>query len=210
MAAQQREPDRLARPVAEQLVDGDEIAEGLRHLLARRSGEEAVMHPDIDEGPPAMGADALGDLVLVVREDEIEPAAMDVEGLAEMRLAHRRAFDVPARPAPPPGTVPAGNVWCRRLPQHEVSGIALVGRDLDAGAGAHVVEAAAGELAVIRHAGDREEHVPFRLIGVPGGDQALDHRDHLRDVLGGARLDRRRQALPARPCRRDRPSRSAR
>ena len=31
-------------------------------------------------------------------------------------------------------------------------------------------------------------------IGVAGFNQALDHRAHLGDMLGGARLDRRRQA----------------
>src|SRR5260221_2091408 len=111
MAAEQRQADRLARPFGQELLDRNGIAQRLRHLLARRRGEEAVMQPVAGERRAAMGADALRDLVPVVRKDEVEAAAMDVEGLAEMRLGHRRAFDVPARPAAPtplglPGAVP--------------------------------------------------------------------------------------------------------
>ena len=48
----------------------------------------------------------LRELVLVVREDEVEPAAVDLEHRPEQLLRHRRALDVPARPAAPPRRVP--------------------------------------------------------------------------------------------------------
>src|SRR5260221_6472739 len=145
MAAEQRQADRLARPFGQELVYGNEIAERLRHLLACRRGEEAVMQPVAGERRAAMRTDALGDLVLMVRKDEVEPAAMDVEGLAEMRLGHRRAFDVPAGPAAPtplalPGAVPPRQRRRRRLPQDEVASVALIGCDLDARALALLVE----------------------------------------------------------------------
>src|SRR3546814_17863560 len=44
----------------------------------------------------AVGAFAWGDLVLVVRELQVDAAGMDVDGLAQVRGGHRRAFDVPA------------------------------------------------------------------------------------------------------------------
>ena len=56
-----------------------------------------------------MGALGLGDFVLVVGKDEIDAAAMDVEGLAQQRLAHGRAFDVPAGTAAAPGLCHAGS-----------------------------------------------------------------------------------------------------
>src|SRR3546814_10077170 len=71
-------------------------------------------------------------------------AAMDFDGGgAEILLDHRRAFDMPARPATAPGAVSARQVGRRRLPQHEIGRVALVGGHLDAGAGDHVVTAAA-------------------------------------------------------------------
>ncbi len=41
------------------------------------------MHPDIRHDIRAVGAAALRDFVLVMREDEVDAAAMDVEGFAE-------------------------------------------------------------------------------------------------------------------------------
>src|SRR5205085_7089678 len=133
-----------------------DVAERLRHLDAV-DGQHLVVHPDPREGMARMRALALRNLVLVVRENEIEPAAMDVEGLAELGLAHRRAFDMPARPAAAPRAVPTGLVGGGGLPQHKIAGIALVGRDLDPRASDHLVAAAARELAVARPGGDREQ-----------------------------------------------------
>ena len=78
-----------------QFVNGHEIAERLRHLLAFDL-QEAVVHPEIRHRRGVEGAARLRDLVLVMREHEIDAAAVDVEGLAEMLPRHRRAFDVPA------------------------------------------------------------------------------------------------------------------
>ena len=76
-------------------MHGDEVAEALRHLLSFDL-EEAVMHPHLRHDRRAVGAARLGDLVLVMREDEVDAAAMNVEGLAEMGFRHRRALDMPA------------------------------------------------------------------------------------------------------------------
>ena len=114
---------------------------------------------------------------------------MDVEGLAQMRGAHRRAFDVPARPTAAPRTVPARLIGERRLPQHEVGRILLVRRHLDPRAGDQLVARAPRQSAVVAHARHAEQHVAFGGIGVAVGDQALDHGDHLADILRGTRFD---------------------
>src|SRR5206468_11560404 len=48
----------------------------------------------------------LGDLVLVMRKHQVDAARVDVECVAEVALAHRRALDVSARPALPERRVP--------------------------------------------------------------------------------------------------------
>ena len=48
------------------------------------------------------GRARLGLLVLVVGEAQVDAAAVDVEGGAEVLAGHRRALDVPARDAPDP------------------------------------------------------------------------------------------------------------
>ena len=102
------------------------------------------MQPVARERLAVMGAVALRDLVLVMREDEIEPAAMDVE--ASRRDAPRSSPSI--RYASPAGRGPTG---CPSragragdgFHSTKSAGIALVGRDLDARAGDHLVARAA-------------------------------------------------------------------
>src|SRR4029450_11741246 len=104
-----------------------------------------------------VGAAALGDLILVVGEDEVESAAVDVDRAAEVRADHRRAFDVPAGAAAAPWAVPPNHALIARLPQDEVGGVPLVGGDLDPRAGDHRLAVAAAEAAVGGIGGGRGE-----------------------------------------------------
>ena len=72
---------------------------------------------------PVAGPLRLGDLVLVVREDEVDAAPVDREAVPQGRLGHRRALDVPARAPGAPGGVP-GRVLAVLvpLPEGEVEG----------------------------------------------------------------------------------------
>jgi hypothetical protein len=69
------------------------VAQRLAHLLAAH-GDPAVVHPVL--GETVACRPRLGDLILVVREDEVHAARVDVERRAEIRLAHRDALGVPA------------------------------------------------------------------------------------------------------------------
>ena len=203
---QHGEAQHLARPGAaaelfglQQFMDSDEVAQALAHLLAFDLKEAIVQRIACHRIRP-VGATRLGDLVLVVREDEVEAAGMDVEDLAQIALAHGGALDVPPGPAAAPRRVPAGLVLGGSLPQHEVGGVALVGLDLDASAGEVVLELAAGERAIVGHRADVEQHFAdfVGLVGVPVGDELADDGLHLRDIVGGARLHRRQQAAERR------------
>jgi hypothetical protein len=132
---------------------------------------------------------------------QIDAAAVDVEGLAQMPVRHGRALDVPPGPAQRLDAArarPGRLARARRLPQHEVHGVALVGRYLDAGAGQHLVQRSVRQLAVVRHRRDMEQHVVLGHIGAALIHQLLDHRLHVVDVPGGARLDRRLKAAERR------------
>src|SRR4029434_7671796 len=67
----------------------------------------------------------LGDLVLVMRKDEILAPSVEVEALPQIAHRHGRALDVPARPARPPRARPGGLIGLRRLPQGTVERVAL-------------------------------------------------------------------------------------
>src|SRR5439155_17143622 len=114
---------RLAAPRLDRIPKRHDVAERLRHLLAGQP-EHPVVHPD--PGKLAARTPRLRDLVLVVRKDEVEPSAVDLEHRAEELLRHRRALDVPAGPSGAPGRVPSRVLALLvRLPEREVAGIFL-------------------------------------------------------------------------------------
>ena len=174
------------------------LPDGLRHLDSRRGSEleHPVVHPDPRQRLPARG-ERLRRLVLVVREHEVDAAAVDVELHAQQRLGHRRALDVPARPAAAPGRVPGGVLaLLPRLPQREVQRIFLQRCALDALALIHLVQVAARQLAVPVHGSNPEVHVAGGHVGGVRVDQPLDQLDDVRDVL-------RRERLGVRPAQPD-------
>ena len=76
-----------------------EVVQRLRHLLAADL-DEAVMDPVPRE--VASQCDRLRPLVLVMREHQVESAAMQVEAVAQDVERHHDTLGVPARPARTP------------------------------------------------------------------------------------------------------------
>src|SRR5581483_6076093 len=103
VAGEEEDEDGLAPPRVERLAERRDVADRLRHLLAGEA-EHAVVRPDPRERVPERAR--LRELVLVVRKHEVEPAAVDLEALAEEGLGEGRALDVPARPAAAPRGLP--------------------------------------------------------------------------------------------------------
>src|SRR5689334_25173533 len=106
----------------------------------------------------ARRAFTLRDLILVMREDEIDAACVNVERLTKILHRHRRAFDMPAGTAATDRSVP------RRLalvgwifPEREVARVfllVLVSVDSIARAGDVTREVDLRELAVLGKRGD--------------------------------------------------------
>ena len=152
---------------------------------AGAGAEQAVVGP-VEDHRLVVAAFALGDFVFVVREHEVEPAAVDVERFAEQLLAHRRALDVPARAAGAPGAVPRGLARLGRFPEREVGDVPLA----FAGAAAFALQRfdrAVRELAVFGVFADVEVDVAIRFVGDAAVDEAVDEVDDLRHALGCAR-----------------------
>jgi hypothetical protein len=109
--AQHLRPDGL-----QHVLDERAVAQALAHLLAAAAGhgDQAVVEPVLREA--VAGAGRLRQLVLVVREDEVDPAGVHVEGLAEVVHGHGGALDVPPRPARAPRRRPRRLAGLGRLP----------------------------------------------------------------------------------------------
>src|SRR6185437_9222280 len=118
--------NRLAGELLQQIAEGArafgfaELAGLLRGLVAgidfarvattdladfARRLHQAVVHP-VFGLRLAVGAFALRDFIFVVREDQIESAAVNVERLAQQLAAHGRALDVPTRATFAPRAIP--------------------------------------------------------------------------------------------------------
>ncbi len=166
------------------------VAEGLAHLLAAH-GHPGVVEPVV--GEPESGRAGLGLFVLVVREAQVDAAAVDVEGVAEVLARHRRALEVPAgAPSAIRGRPGGGRRLTRlaSLPQGEVARVALPAR-VGVLCRGHVIERLPGELAVCRPGLDVEVDVARAVCGgirVALVDQGVHELDHLGDVTGGAGL----------------------
>jgi hypothetical protein len=128
-----------------------------------------------------------------MREAQVDPAAVDVEVVAEILPGHRRALEVPARAT---DAVWRGPARARRfgrlrpLPQGEVAGVMLATGVRVLG-GSHVVDALASQFAIRGPGSDIEVDVAALVggrIGVALLDQQPHQLDHLGDVAGGAGL----------------------
>ena len=62
---------------------------------------------------------------LVVREEEIDTTAMEVDRGSQLTQGEGAAFDVPPRPATPPSGPPRRLAIVARTPQHEIERVAL-------------------------------------------------------------------------------------
>ncbi|MNZ84549.1 hypothetical protein D3C78_1033110 [compost metagenome] len=105
------------------LTNGEEVTQGLGHLLAIHS-HRAGVHPGIGI-ELARGRLALGNLVLVVREHQVRAAAMNVEGFTQAAGGHHRALDVPTGTTCSPRRFPARLARLGALPEDEVQRIFL-------------------------------------------------------------------------------------
>ena len=178
---------RLAPVAVERLGELEDVALRLRHLLLVGL-DHPVVHPDPGERD-APGRLGLGDLVLVVGEDEVEPppwiaksAPSSFSAIAEHSMCQ------PGRPGPQGESQRGVLALLVRLPEREVERVLLERCRPGLLALVHLVRVAVGELAVAVEAAHPEVDVAAALVGVAALDQGLDQGDDLRDRLRGERL----------------------
>ena len=110
-------------PAARSSEPEHQVALGLRHLLAVEADHPAVrVEPARTAGRWRPG---LGRTHLVVREDQVGAARLDVEVAAQPVQRDRCALDVPARPAPPSGESQPGSSGRCQSPDQTVQRILL-------------------------------------------------------------------------------------
>ena len=171
--------------LGEKIAEGEEVAEGFRHLLAL-DDEVLGVEPDFDEGFSG-GALALGDFVFVVGEGEVHAAGVNVERLAEVAHGHGGAFDVPAGTAGADTGFPEMLAGLGSFPESEVAGVGLfVAVHVNAGAGLDAGHVNFREFAVIGKFRDAEVDGTFAGVGEAFFLELFDEVNHGVNVVGGA------------------------
>ena len=188
MGLEDEEADHLARIFLQNVLDREEVILRLRHFLVV-DGDKAIVEPIARKFHVSVDAwIRLCDLILMMREDQITAAAVEVKRLTEILHRHRRALDVPARASFPPRAVPRGLARLCRLPQSEVHRMMLRLVDLDARTCLHVIKTASAEASVRSKCLNAVVDVAcLRNVGIAALDQRLDHVDDVVHRLGDAR-----------------------
>jgi hypothetical protein len=171
---------------AASLQVGEEIdvPRGLGHLHAVDEKVLAV-HPSTDVRV-AERCLALRNLALVMGEDVIYPAGVEVVLLAQITGADGRTFNMPAGEAGPPGTLPDERAArFGGLPEGEVTLVALEGIRRHAAALLRRLTGLTREFAVSGKPGYVEVDVTAGFIGVAISDEALYETNHVGHKVGG-------------------------
>ena len=124
MLRQQRQPDGARIDAAgHQAGDENQVAEGLTHLLALE-GHHAGVSEDAGKGVAGEGRGVSGG-ELVVRKDQVAPAAVHRDRGQEVLEGDDGALHVPAGAASADRRVPCGLAGSRGAPEQRIERIAL-------------------------------------------------------------------------------------
>ena len=74
----------------------------------------------------SIAALTLGDLILMMREDQILTAGMNIDLFSQIFFGHHRTLDMPSRTAVAPGRLPGGLSFFFRFPENEIQRIFLL------------------------------------------------------------------------------------
>ena len=138
------------------------------------------------------GGLGLRDLVFVVREAQVQPAAVDVELVPRYLVTiaeHSRCQ--PGRPVPHGEAQLAVDGSPSLCPSRARSRAGPSSARVGVGSPLHVIDLLPGQRAVLGPGAHVEVHVAGLVqgrVGVAAVDQLLDQGVHFRDVAGGARL----------------------
>ena len=92
----------------EELLEGDEVAERLTHLLSV-DGYHVVVHPILHHRV-ALACNSLSYLALMMGEHKVHTASMNIEVVAKILASHGGALAVPSREAIAPWAWPSHDV----------------------------------------------------------------------------------------------------
>ncbi len=153
------------------------------------------MHPVADEGLHPGVAFRLRNLILVVGENQVLPAAMDVQSLSQVFQGHGTTLNMPARSALPPGAIPGWLPGLSCLPQDKVHRVLFCFTRVNAGTGFHLLQGPVRKLAVIGHLPHPEIDATLGRISIAFLHEPLHKFNNLRYCISRPRRFVRRHDI---------------
>ena len=153
------------------------------------------MHPEVRE--IITGSSRLRQLILMVRETQIQTATVNIETRTQILTSHRRALQVPARTAATPRRLPRSSqrlTLLITLPQGKITRVTLTAR-ISIRRILHILNALIRQRTILiprTHIKIHVTRIIQRRIRVATINQTLNQSKHLRNMTGRARLIRRR------------------
>ena len=133
----------------------------------------------------------LGNLVFMMREDQVTAAAMEIKGFAQILHAHGRTFNMPAGTAGTPRALPCRLARFSGFPQRKIHRITLAVINVYTRAGQHIFQITAGKLTIVFKFFYTVENVAVNNITIAIVNQALNGSDDIIDMLGYTRINMR-------------------
>ena len=139
----------------------------------------------------AIGCLTLGDLIFMMRKDQILSAGMNVNLVSKVFFGHNRTLDMPARTAFAPVRIPIWLAIFFRFPEYEIQRILfqIAGYFDISVSGFQIIDVFMGKLAVLSKFSRSVIYGTICcLISITFIDQRLDHCQHARNLLRSQRM----------------------
>ena len=153
--------------------------------------EKAVVHP-VTRELHSVGRLGLGDFILMMGEDQILSAGVNINRVAQIALGHAGALDVPAGTPLTPGRIPVRLALLLGLPEDKIQRVPLeLAGHLDIPVTAlQILNILMGQLAIGgKGPGLVIDRPVLDRVGIALIDEIGYHMDHLADFPGRPGMD---------------------
>ncbi len=128
---------------------------------------------------------SLGNLIFVMREDQIDSAAVNIKSGSQKFAGHHHALGMPAGTTFSPGTLP---LWFTRFgffPESKICGMFFLNIFFHTGSDLQFNDIFAGKLAVVFIGFDGKINIAIHFVSKSFLFQITDQTDHFADIFRG-------------------------
>ena len=139
MGGENEKPQHHRPEMSQDVLDQEKIPQRFTHFL-RVNCDKTVVNPVADERRTTGERLRLSHFILMMRENQITAAAVEIKAATQVFIRHCTAFDVPTGASIPPGTFPEWFAWFGAFPEGKIHRMTFAVIHFDPSAGFHSIE----------------------------------------------------------------------